>query len=100
MADQIFDVLRDTLDGIIDFRGQQVADTLTTWLLSISGVIAFVVGFVRQDIFLTLYLGLAGTALTFAVVVPPWPAYNRNPVRWLPVAGIAPAGVSVGVAGR
>jgi signal peptidase complex subunit 1 len=38
----------------------------------------------QQDIRLALYIGLAGTALTFLVVVPPWPFYNKNPEDWLP----------------
>jgi signal peptidase complex subunit 1 len=38
----------------------------------------------QQDIRLALYIGLAGTALTFLVVVPPWPFYNKNPEGWLP----------------
>jgi signal peptidase complex subunit 1 len=42
------------------------------------------VGFMAQDIKLSLYIGLAGTVLTFAVVVPPWPFYNKNPEPWLP----------------
>ena len=37
-----------------------------------------------QDIKLSLYIGLAGTALTFLVIVPPWPFYNKNPEGWLP----------------
>jgi len=37
-----------------------------------------------QDIRLALYIGLAGTALTFLVVVPPWPFYNKNMEDWLP----------------
>jgi signal peptidase complex subunit 1 len=49
-------------------------------------VISFIVGFFLQDIKLALFLGLGGTALTFALVVPPWPFFNRHPVRWLPVA--------------
>lgn len=36
-----------------------------------------------QDIKLTLYIGLAGTAITFLAVVPPWPMYNKNPEPWL-----------------
>lgn len=48
-------------------------------------VVAFVVGCVLQNIHLTLYTGLVGTALTFLVVVPPWPFFNRHPVKWLPV---------------
>lgn len=47
----------------------------------------FIIGFVLQDIKLSLQLGLGGAALTALVVVPPWPFYNKNPVRWLPVAG-------------
>jgi signal peptidase complex subunit 1 len=40
-----------------------------------------------QDIKLALYIGLAGSAITFVTVVPPWPFLNKNPVKWLPVAG-------------
>lgn len=47
--------------------------------------IAFNVGYVLQDIVKCVYVGLAGTLLTFLVVIPPWPFYNKNPVRWLPV---------------
>lgn len=36
-----------------------------------------------QDIRLALYVGLAGSALTFVAVVPPWPMYNKNPEAWL-----------------
>jgi signal peptidase complex subunit 1 len=46
-------------------------------------IIAFLVGYMSQDILLTLYVGLAGTALTFLAVVPPWPFYNKNPEPWL-----------------
>lgn len=47
-------------------------------------IIAFIVGFLQQDIRMALYIGLAGSALTFLVVVPPWPFYNKNPEDWLP----------------
>jgi signal peptidase complex subunit 1 len=46
-------------------------------------ILAFFVGFMAQDIRLTLYVGLAGTLLTFLVAVPPWPFYNKNPEPWL-----------------
>ena len=49
--------------------------------------IAFIVGYFLQDIKLALYIGLGGTALTFFLVVPPWPFFNRHPVRWLPIGG-------------
>jgi signal peptidase complex subunit 1 len=44
---------------------------------------AFWIGFMAQDITLSLYIGLAGSALAFLVVVPPWPFFNKNPESWL-----------------
>jgi signal peptidase complex subunit 1 len=49
--------------------------------------VAFIIGFVLQDIKLALFIGLAGTGLTFLIIVPPWPFFNRHPVKWLPVNG-------------
>jgi signal peptidase complex subunit 1 len=42
------------------------------------------VGFATQNIQYTLWILLAGAALTFVVCVPPWPFYNKDPVKWLP----------------
>jgi signal peptidase complex subunit 1 len=35
-----------------------------------------------HDIKLAVYVGLAGTACTFLVVTPPWPFYNKRPLKW------------------
>jgi len=87
MAEQLLDQVRDVVDGQIDFQGQQLAETLATVQLSVVGAIAFLVGYILQDIALALKVGLGGTALTFFVVVPPWPFFKRHPVKWLPVGG-------------
>lgn len=50
------------------------------------------VGYMTQNIHNTLWIGLGGTALTFVVCVPPWPFYNRNPVRWLPGKKVSKSG--------
>jgi signal peptidase complex subunit 1 len=50
-------------------------------------VISFLIGFFLQNIALALKVGLAGTAITFLVVVPPWPFFKQHPVKWLPVGG-------------
>ncbi|SPN98319.1 related to microsomal signal peptidase 12 kDa subunit [Cephalotrichum gorgonifer] len=84
MADQLLDTIREAAEGQIDFEGQRVVDNLVLLLLSLSGAISFIVGFLLQDIKLALYVGLLGTALTFVVVVPPWPFFNKHPVKWLP----------------
>jgi len=95
MADEVLEKARDILDGQIDFEGQRLADSLTTALLFISGALAFIVGIATQEIHLTSYIGLGGVALTFLVVLPPWPFFNRHPIRWLPPqgAGGMPKGV-------
>ncbi|KAI9864592.1 MAG: hypothetical protein M1813_003081 [Trichoglossum hirsutum] len=87
MADEILEKAKDVLDGQIDFEGQRLADFLTTTLLFVSGALAFVVGIVMQEIYLTTYIGLGGAALTFLIVLPPWPFFNQNPIRWLPPQG-------------
>lgn len=67
-----------------DFKGQSLADFLTNFLLIASSILAVLIGFTTQDIYKTLYVGLSGTALTFLLVVPQWPFYNRKPEPWLP----------------
>jgi len=81
------DQVRDAVEGQIDFEGQKLAELLANVAVSIFGLVAFVVGYVLQDIKLVFFITLGGTALTFALVVPPWPFFKQNPVRWLPVGG-------------
>lgn len=63
-------------------------------------VISFIVGFFLQDIKLALFIGLGGTALTFLLIVPPWPFFNRHPVKWLPVGGTETNSQSIVVDGK
>jgi len=101
MAEQLLNQVRDLFEGQIDFEGQRLAELITTALLSTVGVIAFFLGFITQDITLTLWVGLAGTALTFLVVVPPWPFFNKYPEQWLPPRGaVSTAGISIDVDGQ
>jgi signal peptidase complex subunit 1 len=40
------------------------------------------VGYVQQNIYLTLWIGLLGAGISFLMVVPPWPVYNEDPEPW------------------
>lgn len=66
---------------------------------SFNQVVAFTLGFILQNIYVTLWVGLGGAALAFIVVVPPYPFYNQSPEKWLPHrnqnAGIAGMGIEV-----
>ena len=45
-------------------------------------VIAFVAGFVMQDVAVTFWLFVAGVGLAAAVTVPPWPFLSSTPIDW------------------
>ncbi|KAF2087550.1 SPC12-domain-containing protein [Saccharata proteae CBS 121410] len=97
MADELLEKARDVFEGQIDFDGQRLAELLTTALLTTAGIVAFLTGYFTQDIALTLWIGLAGAVLTFVVVVPPWPFFNKNPVTWLPALQGGTGGVDIQV---
>ncbi|KAF1933456.1 SPC12-domain-containing protein [Didymella exigua CBS 183.55] len=100
MSEQMLEQVREAVEGQIDFEGQRLAEMLTTVLLGAAGIIAFLVGFAQQDITIALYIGLAGTALTFLIVVPPWPFYNKNPEDWLPAHNVSASSYSIDVDGQ
>lgn len=56
-------------------------------------------GYIQEDIWLTLWVGLAGSLVAFVMVVPAWPIYNEDPESWLPV-GTAVSGPGIEVDGK
>ncbi|KAL2866312.1 signal peptidase complex subunit 1 [Aspergillus lucknowensis] len=117
--DDILAPIQDVFEGQIDFHGQRITEILSTALLIVSGVsaqvlilsypmytpltinaakvIAFLTGYIFQDMHITLWVGLVGTLITGLVVIPPWPFYNKHPENWLvPLpGGTSAAGVVV-----
>ena len=53
---------------------------------------SFLAGYIKQDVYLSLFVGIGGALVTFLAVVPPWPAYNQNPQKWFSHNVSAPAG--------
>jgi len=90
--DAIISQLQDLFEGQIDFDGQRLAERISTAILTLSSIVALIIGFVQQDIYLTMWIGLAGTALAMLLAVPPWPVYNQNPQPWLGSKAILPPG--------
>lgn len=96
MADELLQQAQELLEGQIDFQGQKTTELISTIILATSGLLAFIIGFVQQNIYYTLWVGLGGAAIAFLVVVPPYPFYNRAPERWLPKrSGIAGSGIEI-----
>lgn len=95
--DAVLAQIQDLFEGQIDFDGQRLAEQLYTVTLSISSVVALVVGYIQQDIFLTMWIGLAATLLAMLLIVPPWPVFNQHPQPWLgSKATLPPGGIVVG----
>ncbi|KAL8647131.1 MAG: hypothetical protein Q9226_006560 [Calogaya cf. arnoldii] len=96
MADQLLQQAQDLFEGQIDFEGQKLTEIFSTIILAITGLLAFGLGFAQGNIWFTLWIGLGGTALTFLVVVPPYPIYNENPENWLRAnSGMSGSGIEV-----
>ncbi|MCJ1351151.1 MAG: hypothetical protein MMC33_001133 [Icmadophila ericetorum] len=96
MADQLLSQVQDLLEGTIDFQGQKQTELVTTLLLSFTGILALILGYIQADIHLTLWIGLLGTGIAFFVVVPPWPIFNESPETWLPDLKDSGSGIASG----
>jgi len=96
--DAIISQIQDVFEGQIDFHGQRLTETISNAVLTVSSVVALIIGFIQQDIYLTMWIALAGTLLAMFLVVPPWPVYNQHPQPWigskmrLPPGGIVVTG--------
>jgi len=71
------------MEGKIDFAGQKSVESIVKTVLVASSVVSFILGFALQDMRVTFgTLTLSSVALTL-LVLPPWPTFNRHPVKWL-----------------
>ncbi|KPI41531.1 uncharacterized protein AB675_9351 [Cyphellophora attinorum] len=99
--DDLLNPIRDAVEGLIDFKGQALAEDMSTFSLYTCTMVALVCGFVMDDIYITLWTGLGLTLAVMLLIVPPWPFYNKHPVRWLgsrtrlPSGGIVVGGKKV-----
>ncbi|EAA18135.1 signal peptidase 12kDa subunit [Plasmodium yoelii yoelii] len=65
-----------------DFHGQKLAFLIKNIIFTISTIVSIVIGYHKQDLALSTYIILAGTALSIILIIPTWPIYNRHPIRW------------------
>ncbi|KAI0315943.1 microsomal signal peptidase subunit [Amylostereum chailletii] len=77
--------LQQMLEGNIDFEGQKLVEWMSQIVLFLLTAISFIAGFVSQSLQVTFALFGLGVLVLVLVVIPPWPVYNRHPVKWLPV---------------
>ncbi|MES1922142.1 Signal peptidase complex subunit 1 [Bonamia ostreae] len=66
----------------MDLRVQKKMMWFYKFCISIFGFIGFVVGYVRQEMVMFLYITTAGYLLSVVVCVPNWPFYRKNDLIW------------------
>ncbi|BGP21915.1 microsomal signal peptidase 12kDa subunit [Rhodotorula toruloides] len=72
------------LDGLDqDFAGQDLVEKRARVILWASAAIAFVLGFALQNLKATFAIFTLGFVSCLTVTLPPLPAYNSHPVKWL-----------------
>ncbi|KIJ51168.1 hypothetical protein M422DRAFT_244360 [Sphaerobolus stellatus SS14] len=76
--------LQKAFEGKIDFEGQKLANAITQYVLIFATMISFLVGVVSQSLRLCFGVFSFATVVLALIVVPPWPLFNKHPVKWLP----------------
>lgn len=73
----------------MDYKGQKLAEQIFQGIILVSAVIGFIYGYIIEQFCWTVYIVMAGFALSCMLTLPPWPMYRRNPLKWLPVQELA-----------
>ncbi|KAL2090719.1 hypothetical protein ACEWY4_012982 [Coilia grayii] len=68
----------------MDYKGQKLAEQIFQGIILISAVIGFVYGYIIEQFGWTVYIVLAGFAVSCLLTLPPWPMYRKNPLNWQP----------------
>ncbi|XP_034962047.2 signal peptidase complex subunit 1 [Zootoca vivipara] len=83
-ADIMLGVFR-SIPTQMDYKGQKLAEQIFQGIILFSAVIGFIYGYITEQFGWTVYIVMAGFALSCLLTLPPWPIYRRNPLKWLPV---------------
>lgn len=68
----------------MDFKGQKLSEAAAVWIVTVAAILAFLVGYIKQDFCAMMSLFGGSCALAAVATVPDWPVYNRHPVKFLP----------------
>ncbi|NP_001165190.1 signal peptidase complex subunit 1 L homeolog [Xenopus laevis] len=73
----------------MDFKGQKLAEQIFQGIILFSAVVGFLYGYVIEQFGWTVYIVIAGFAVSCLLTLPPWPMYRKNPLKWLPAQDCA-----------
>ncbi|CBQ72051.1 related to SPC1-signal peptidase 10.8 kDa subunit [Sporisorium reilianum SRZ2] len=83
------DAIQKFIDGRIDFHGQRLSDRIMQEGLVLAATLAFLLGYVAQNMQLCMLTFGAGTLVVALATVPAWPLYKKHHVEWLPPSSSA-----------
>ncbi|KAJ7581857.1 microsomal signal peptidase 12kDa subunit [Mycena floridula] len=69
-------------EGRIDFVGQDMVVNILRFALTVATFVSFVAGFAMQSLQVTFIIFGASTLGIALLLLPPWPMFNRHPVKW------------------
>ncbi|KAL7667443.1 hypothetical protein ACOME3_001015 [Neoechinorhynchus agilis] len=69
-------------DTHMDFVGQKRAERLYQIVIVIGAIVGFIHGYIEQRFSLTMYYTLSAIGISALLVVPPWPWFRLNPIKW------------------
>ena len=79
------DTISEYLEFSIDFKGQEKAEGIVHKSNYLINPISLIIGWLTQDLFLTVVSFLVQFAIVLVIVLPNWPLYNKNPVNWIQI---------------
>ncbi|XP_075431117.1 signal peptidase complex subunit 1 [Ascaphus truei] len=68
----------------MDYKGQKLAEQIFQGIILFSAIVGFIYGYLIEQFGWTVYIVIAGFAVSCLLTLPPWPMYRRNPLKWLP----------------
>ncbi|XP_039353893.1 signal peptidase complex subunit 1-like [Mauremys reevesii] len=69
----------------MDYKGQKLSEQIFQGIVLVSAVIGFIYGYMAEEFGWTVYIVMAGFALSCLLTLPSRPMYRHNPLKWLPV---------------
>uniref|UniRef100_A0AAV2M6J1 Signal peptidase complex subunit 1 n=1 Tax=Knipowitschia caucasica TaxID=637954 RepID=A0AAV2M6J1_KNICA len=68
----------------MDYKGQKLAEQIFQGIILVSAAIGFIYGLIVEQFGWTVYIVLAGFAVSCVLTLPPWPMYRQSPLAWQP----------------
>jgi len=68
---------------MVDFEGQKLMETYFQNILRIAALLGVIIGFIFQSFAIAFYILAFGVVISAAIVLPDWPYFNRQNLKWL-----------------